>query len=101
MARDWSELETLAALERRLETLAPGNVAELPIAAAKQRTITGEYGWVVDIHVKIPGVTEYEVTGAGKTYAGALRRAYLGLNNETNLRRHAARANATFGIAVA
>lgn len=47
----------------------------------------GEPCWTVDVHVRIPGVAEYEVTGAGKTLTGALRRAYLGLNNEQQIRR--------------
>ena len=88
MARDWTdEPKTIAALEERLDRLAPGNTARVPIAAARELDDTGEPAWTVDVHVRIPGVCEYDVTGVGHTLAGALRRAYLGLNNETNLRR--------------
>lgn len=101
MARDWNdEAPTLAALEARLMALAPGNTAPCPIATSKQQDEFGQWGWVVDIHVRIPRVTEYEVTGVGKTFAGALRRAYLGLNNEPNLRKLSVRTNATFGVTI-
>jgi len=99
VARDWEEASTLSALEARLEQVAPGNTADLPIAAAKERQPDGSFIWTVDIHVRIPRVTEYDVTGVGKSFAGALRRAYLGLNNEAGVRGNADRANAQFGIA--
>lgn len=88
MARDWSdEPKTITALEERLDKLAPENAARVPIAAARELDENGETVWTVDLHVKIPGVTEYDITGAGKTLTGALRRAYLGLNNEPHIRR--------------
>lgn len=88
MARDWQdEPRTIADLESRLDRLAPGNTARVPIAAAREVDENGDQVWTVDLHVRIPGVTEYDITGAGKTLAGALRRAYLGLNNEPHIRR--------------
>ena len=91
MARDWSEPKTFAALEERLSLIAPDNTAPIPIACAQERDeVTGELVWLVDVHVRIPRVTEYDTQGAGKTLAGALRRAYLGLNAAP----HFARMNA-------
>lgn len=98
MARDWSEGETLALLEMRVAERAPGNTAPFPISCSKQQDDLGNWVWVVDVHVRIPGVTEYEVTGSSTTFADALRRAYLGLNNEWNLRRTADAANRLYGI---
>lgn len=100
MARDWNEHDTFAILEERLSLIAPDNTAPVPISCAQERDETGQLIWTVDIHVRIPFTTEYEVASAGKTLAGALRRAYLGLNAEVGLRARAAQANATFGIAV-
>jgi hypothetical protein len=99
VARNWNdESPTLAALEARLQSLAPGNVSDMPISSAKQKDDNGSWAWTVDLHVRIPNVTEYEVTGVGRTFTGALRRAYLGLNNEQNVRRMAHAANAAFGV---
>lgn len=100
MAREWGEAETLALLEERLLLIAPDNTADIPIASSKERQEDGTFAWGVHVHVKVPYVTEYDIEAYGKTYAGALRRAYLGLNNEANLRRHAAKANEQFGVAV-
>jgi hypothetical protein len=87
VARDWqNETLTITALQDRLDKIAPGNTAPVPIAAAMEHTDDGEPCWTVDVHVRIPGEAEYEVTGAGKTLCGALRRAYLGLNNEKQIR---------------
>jgi hypothetical protein len=102
VARDWNnETETLSALEARVASLAPGNTAPIPIDASKQRNeLTGEWTWVVDIHVRIPRVTEFELTGSDTTLTGAIRRAYLALNSHKRLRRQASDANLAFGIAV-
>lgn len=100
MARDWSEAPTMALLEERLSLIAPDNTAEMPIACAKERDVNGEWAWTVDVHVRLPHVAEYEVTGVGRTLAAALRRAYLGLNSETMLRNNAIAAYAASGIAV-
>ncbi len=100
MARDWTEVETTHLLEDRLAKLADGNTAEFPISCSKQKNDLGEWVWVVDIHVRIPRVTEYEVTGFAPTLAGALRRAYLGMNSEALLRKNSNAANLQFGVAV-
>lgn len=99
MARDWNDEDlTVRALEARLAKLAPGNVSNMPIATAKQMDDNGIWFWAVDVHVRIPTVTEYEVTGVGRTLTAALRRAFLGLNNEQNVRRMAHAANVAFGV---
>lgn len=95
MARDWSEEATLTALEDRLARLAPDNTAPIPIAATKE-----DGRWTVDVHVRIPRVTEYEVAGSDTTLAGALRRAYLALNNEPHVREKADASNRRFGVEV-
>lgn len=99
MARDWSEEATLTALEDRLARLAPENIAPIPIAACKE-LVDGTPYWTVDVHVRIPRVTEYEVSGTDKTLAGALRRAYLALNNEPNVREKANASNRRFAVEV-
>jgi hypothetical protein len=103
-ARGWEETTTLAKLEARLEHLAPGNVAEFPIATSKEREVaedgTVTFVWRVDVHVRIPRVTEYDIEGWGPTISTALRRAYLGLNNEPRLRHESAASNARFGVSV-
>ena len=90
MPRDWSEEKTMEALQARLEAIAPENTAPIPIACSYERDENGKLGWIVDIHVRIPRVTEYDVQGAGLTLAGALRRAYLGLNAAPHFARMAA-----------
>ena len=102
MARDWSEPATFAALEERLQLIAPDNTAPIPIACSQERdAITGELVWIVDIHVRIPRVTEYDTQGAGKTLAGALRRAYLGLNAAPHFARMQAHIATSDGFAAA
>lgn len=100
MARDWNELSTMVSLEERVASRAPGNTAEFPISIIRQQDDLDRWVWVIDIHVRIPGVTEYEVTASDPSYPAALRKAYLGLNNEGNLRRNADAANAAFGVRV-
>lgn len=102
MARDWSEPNTFAALEERLKLIAPDNTAPIPIACAQERDeVTGELGWIVDVHVRIPHVTEYDTQGAGKTLAGALRRAYLGLNAAPHFARMKSLLDASDGLPTA
>lgn len=96
MARDWSnEDKTFALLAERLHLIAPDNTAPVPIACAMERDEEGDLAWTVDIHVRVPYVTEYDVSAAGKTLTGALRRAYLGLNSHGNLIYQAARASSS------
>ena len=88
-------------LEERVNTLAPGNTAPIPISAHKERSeITGEWIWIVNVLVRIPGITEYDVEGFGPTIHEAARRAYLGLNNEPRTRAQANVANAQFRVLV-
>ena len=81
MARDWdNEIMTMVALDRRMAELEPRNTAPIPLSTSKELDDTGQWVWVVNIHVRIPGVTEYEVEGSSPSYTDALRRAYLGVN---------------------
>ena len=64
-------------LYKMLEALACDNIAPIPIAMSLEND-----EWVVDVHVRIKGVTEYEVTGTGKTLADALQRATYYLSRE-------------------
>lgn len=101
MARDWSDTKTLKEDIWARMALYGDNVAPIPFCMYQERIEgTNNLKWVVEIHVKVKSVTEFEVIGEDETFAGALRRAYLGLNNETLVLRNADKANAQFGIAV-
>lgn len=101
MARDWNdETATLTALEARVASIAPENLAPIPIAMSLERQDDGQLMWRVDVHIKIYRVTEYDVEGWGISPPDALRRAYLALNSEARLRGLANAANVQFGIAV-
>lgn len=100
MARDWTDTKSIReSIFERMEAYGD-NVAEVPFSMYQQREEGNILKWVVDIHVKIKRVTEFEITGEGLTLSEALRRAYLGLNNEPMVLANAARGNATFGVAV-
>lgn len=90
----------MALLEQRLESIAPENAAEFPLSCYKTKNEGGELVWFVEAHVRIPKVTEYEVTGEDKTLAEAARRAYLALNSEARLRGLSDAANKQFGVEV-
>lgn len=75
------------------------NIATIPFSAVIELRDEGPV-WVVDLHVKVTRVTEFEVSGEGPTLAEALRRAYLALNNQPMVLRHAASSNEAFGVAV-
>ena len=79
----------MEALVARMDRLAPANQSLLPVACAQERLPDGTLIWTVDIHVLIPAVVEYDLSAQGATLAEALRRTYLGLNNEQALRRNA------------
>lgn len=102
MARDWDPASTMALLEARLEKVAPNNTAPIPISVHKERheVYPDRWVWVANVMVRIPRVTEYDVEGFGDTAGDALRRVYLGLNNEARTRRQANVANAQFGVQV-
>lgn len=101
MTRDWNSVgASLHYLEKRIAAIAPGNTAEFPLCITKEKDEHGIWGWVVDVSIRIPGVTEYEVAGVARTITGALRRALLGLNNQPLLRQRADAANKQFGVIV-
>lgn len=84
----------------RLAVVAPGNTAQIPVAVSQELDEENNVIWVVDIHVRIPRVTEYDLTTSAPSYAVALRKAVASLNSESRIRRHANWANERFGIAV-
>lgn len=99
MARDWNIPDTLARTIARLGEFG-ANTAEFPISMTQERAEDGSLRWVVDIHVRIPRKTEFEISAEGETLSEALRSAYLGLNNPNGVIRRASAANEAFGIAV-
>lgn len=100
MARDWTDTKAIreAILDRM--DLYGENVAAVPFSMYQERDHGNILKWVVDIHVKVRRVTEFEITGEGPTCGEALRRAYLALNNQPMVLKNAARTNSTFGVAV-
>lgn len=96
MARDWTDKESVRAdiLSRMAQY--GENCAAIPYCESQM----GDGSWVIDIHVKVRGLTEFEIGGAAPTLVDALRRAYLALNNEPMILSRASTANATFGVAV-
>lgn len=98
MARDWSN--THATRESILERMAKygENIAEVPYASSMEKRDSG-YVWVVDIHVKVKGHVEFDISGEAPTLAEALRKVYLGLNNEGYIREYSARNRSVFGLA--
>jgi hypothetical protein len=101
VARDWEDCESvLSDMRKRMDRFGK-NVAPVPLC------ITEEYDrdtdvtqWVVDLHIKVVGVTEFDLQGYGSTRSAAIRRAYLGLNREESLITDAAKSNLLFGVAV-
>lgn len=102
MARVWDEHTTTALIEERLQKIAPNNTAPIPISCHQERSETdpSKLIWVATIHVRIRRITEYDVEGFGTTLGDALRRAYIGLAHEAQIRQHNAVANAQFGVTV-
>lgn len=100
MARDWEVSNTLADLKARMAKFGD-NIASVPISMVEEYDReTGRRFWVVDIHIKVHRVTEFDISVEGNTLSDALRRAYLGLNNEMGLLNKAARANLVFSVVV-
>lgn len=98
MARDWEVSNTLASVKARMAQFG-ANVAPCPIAMTEEFR-DGQTVWVVDLHIRVRRVTEFDISTEGSTLSEALRAAYLGLNNEAGLRLRASRANEAFGVAV-
>lgn len=99
MARDWTNTRaTREDILARMEKFGP-NVADIPFSEYQERRGSACI-WVVQLHVKVRGVTEFDVEGEGDTLAEALRRAYLGLNDETRILSTASIGNLAFGVAV-
>lgn len=99
MARDWAdETSVRNDIHERMNKYGD-NIAPVPFAEYQERRNDGLW-WCVDIHIKVRRTTEFEVSAEGRTLSEALRKAYLGLNNEPVLTRKAANANALFGVTV-
>lgn len=77
-----------------LERVAPANIAPIPIAFMQE-----DGQWSVDIHVRIRGVTEYEVTGTGDTLSDAIANAQRHLSQQTRNERQASLDSDTFTVA--
>jgi hypothetical protein len=86
VARDWNNLEVVREdIFERMGAFGT-NVAQFPYSETRELR-EGKLIWTVDIHIKVIRQTEFELTGEGETLMEALRRVYLGLNSQTNLRR--------------
>lgn len=82
-------------LDALLNKIACDNIAPIPIAMALD-----EGKWTVDIHVKIKGVKEYEVTGTDAILSRAIQLAYRGLANQTNVNRNSATNQKIWGYEI-
>lgn len=97
MARNWTTDETLADIIKRMEEYGP-NVAEFPIAMTRETSDMGELVWVVNLHVRIKRVTEFEIEAMSTILADALRKAYIGLNNPNGVMNRARDGNEAFNV---
>lgn len=110
MARDWhNHTEVLKLITDLLDKYADRNVAAFPLAISQENRpgkdsksgiVYDRLYWTVDIHVHIPGVTEFTVEAEAQTLTQALRRAYITLSRDQDVIRRANEVNAQFGIAV-
>lgn len=99
MARDWTDTEQV---QDDIFTRMAGygeNTAEIPYSIFQERREDGLW-WVVQIHVRVPGITDFDMEGEGKTVDSALRCLYLGLNNQDRTLNQAKQSNLIFGVAV-
>jgi hypothetical protein len=89
VARDWTNTDDVREdIFHRMEAFGQ-NIAPVPYAACLENREDGPV-WVVDIHVKVRRLIEFDITAEGKHLHEALRRIYLGLNNEATYRRQSA-----------
>lgn len=91
--------ETDAQLTRLAHLLArhaPDNIAPIPVAMS----LGADLQWTIDLHVRIAGDTEYELSEQSETFATAVRRAADRLTHQQDLRDRGARHAATFRIEV-
>jgi hypothetical protein len=85
--------DQIEALMTVLATVAPDNIAPIPVAIWQE-----DGKWSVEVHVRVRRVTEYEVCGTGATLSDALANARRALANEnTNVRQASINAE-TFGF---
>lgn len=93
---------TLAALHERMANFGE-NVAPVPLCITmERRCVEGKWKtvYVVDLHVKVIRQTEFDISAEANTVSGALRAAYLGLNNERGLVQRAKESNVAFGVVI-
>jgi hypothetical protein len=76
-----------------LTTVAPANIAPIPVAIWQE-----DGKWNVEVHVRVRRVTEYEVCGTGVTLSDALANARRALANENVNVRQASINAETFGF---
>ena len=77
-----------------LDRIAPANIASIPIAAMLE-----DGQWSVDVHVRIKGVTEYEITGTGEPLSDAITNAQRQLAHRSYNERKAKRDSQAYGLA--
>jgi hypothetical protein len=91
-------------VNKMLAKHATGNTAPIPIAMWQEwgEDLGGEKRllWYVQIHVRIPHVTEYEVETIANTLADALSDAAKSLRNQSNFQRNASRDAQIFGYSL-
>ena len=88
MARNWENHDSVrAGIHDRMARFGM-NHAQYPYVET-QELREGQTLWSVDIHVKVNRECDFELFGEAPTLSEALRRVYLGLNNEVSLRRNA------------
>lgn len=97
--KDWSQTENVRAeLLARMEEFGK-NIAPVPFSEFIELR-GNQPKWVVIAHVKVPGVTEFDIEGEGTRLEDALRSVYLALGGEGRILAEAQRSNLKFGVAV-
>jgi hypothetical protein len=86
-----------ARLVKKIEKYATGNTAPIPLAMNQEYDKDGQLVWYVMIHVRLPGVTEYEVEASAITLPDALSHASRALGSQHLLRTGALRDGEVFG----
>lgn len=79
----------------RLRRVAPANIAPYPISMMWD---INESQWLVDLHVRIEGITEYELTGVGATLASAIANANNAIIKQKFNERLAAKDKESFNV---
>lgn len=94
---DYAISEQFARLLAKLNKVAQGNTAPIPLALNQEYDEAGNLVWYVMIHVRIPGVTEYEVEAHAISLPDALSDTTYALSKQYLLRTGAIRSAEIFG----